>query len=199
MHDRLFDDIFAHIAGFLDHDSYLILRSTCRFTRKALPLTYQHAIERMKRLIYEERVKTTDTKFILSKNNECSEDGVLLFQRHMFNGSIFKTCYQVKIDNFTHEEHKTIKISLSRRFYTYPDDDFEWSNPIGYAYAIIIPCIHEPFKSGNIQLVWYLDNKIGRVVKQYDEVIEYTNGFHEILHELACDMCPLMQDFGRPV
>jgi hypothetical protein len=195
MPEWLTADITSIIAKHTDFKTYVKLLSLNKLTQTTLTpgraaVVYPHAIRHMHALIREERMKSTDPEFEFEK----TLGSMLVYTTAYDDGAKLKSYYQLRVDEFMMADNTTITIIVNRRTFMLLDAGFEFNVPIGFARAVITPDFEDPFKSGSIRLVSYVDDEHENTVEQYDRMVYYNDGFGAILHELACDMCPLMQE-----
>ena len=199
-HDWLTAELALQISGWLDFKAYVRLLAVNRNIRAALDpkraeLVYPHALEHIVALIKAERMRVVDPEFTF--------DCVMVPYSLSFksNCGVFTTTFGVKAKQFKDRNNtRAVLLLVSRDRVVSLANGFNTRRVrIGLARGTLYPSPLQPFMTGRVDLVAYVMDSTGLPVKQYDRTVRYTEGFDAILRELACDMCPLRQDFTAAV
>ena len=189
----LTQDVIPAVAGFLDPQSYVRLLSTCKITQMYLTpnrasAVYPHAIQRIKKMIEEMRVATKDPEF----EYERTVGGVLVFAAPIGRGYRFKTYYHIRSNEWDATAAvTTVSIIVNRTVHTPRAGGGEDCTDLDSMSAKITPSFQHPMQAGKIEIKTITTNRFGKKIRTASSTVDYTDGFREILPELACDMYPL--------
>ena len=199
MADWFSEDVAITVAKFLDFHDFARLMLTCKTTRKALAPQYTshafpHILVHMTKLLREERLLTLDDAFEYERNGF---NNIMVYSGPVIEGNSYKSYYDIKINRNKNTNLNSISISVNRRMFTPEINGEIFSYPVGFSQAIISPSLEDPFNSGRIYSVGYVyrnTDTTREVIRQYNRTEEYSEGFHHVVHRLACTLCPLEQD-----
>jgi hypothetical protein len=134
------------------------------------------------------RVATEDPEFAYER----TIGNVLVFAAPINRGQQFKSYYHIRSDEWDPTVVATVTIIVNHTLQT-PRFVGGGVNcrELDTVRARVIPSFQNPMSSGKIVIKTLKPNRLGIKVVVASRTVVYTNGFREILHELACNMCPL--------
>lgn len=179
-------DIIPIVADRMDYKSYIRFLSTCKLTKtylspKRAAVVYPHALEHIVKLICNERIATADPDFTYERK-VCN---LLVYSTPRISTEYYKSYFQFRINDLDATKPKSVSIIVNRRkFFT---RYIEYNVDMGTTIAIISPSFEKPMQSGIIEL----EEQVMEDEFEKTKTVAYNDGFHSILHDLACTMCPL--------
>lgn len=198
MVDWLTSDVALTISRFLDCKAYARFFSVCKLTKQALSMDYAnvlhpHALIHMTQLIQEARLNTEDELF---RFQTLWHGPTMVYACQVGDDDTDKAYFRIDIIKDDVTNLGNIQISVNRRSFTLDTHDDLVSFPTGFSKALIAPSLESPLKTGKIHSMGYVISDTRQIVCQYYRTEEYNEGFRCILHKLACEICPLIQDQG---